>query len=91
MSNNDHKGKPISPNETDETIVLAWEITPGRSIDSVIIRDYGTAGDYACGVLEERMDDADEDDLLKIGVTVNVKLIKISVIGLKELAPENEL
>lgn len=87
----DWRGKPVPKNEQGTDTVFAWVFSPGRSADETIIRNYHEALDYASELIQERMDECGEEDLLNGGFSIRVQLVRATPNYLEELTKEGEL
>lgn len=83
----DWQGKPVEVEETDDTEIYVWEISPHPQTDdydSCWVRGYQKAREFAELSMERVMDGNDFDELTE-GVKVEVKLIKTTVGELNEV------
>jgi hypothetical protein len=83
----DWQGRPVVVEETDETEIYVWEITPHpqtNDYDSILIRGYQKAREMADLAMERVMDENEREDLIE-GVKVEVKLIKTTIGYMKEI------
>lgn len=86
----DWRGEAIPGNESPETEILVWVITPGtEGFDECWCRDYFNAIAFAQDSILMKVDGAEQSDLIEHGVTVSMKLRRTTVAEYAEVQ-ENE-
>lgn len=71
----DWQGRPVPADESPETVIKVWEITPHLSdkYDGLMVRGWQEMLDQLRVIAEHRLEDAEDDDLSE-GLTFTVRL-----------------
>ena len=76
----DWQGHDIPDDEPEDKKILVWEFTDTDKVfESIQIRDYHEATEWASYHIQELMDNAGEEELKEKGLTITAKLVETTV------------
>ena len=83
----DYQGRPIPTDETLDTLIKVWEITPSLNpdYDSCVIREYNQAVQYVKHVVESLMDDPE----IQLPIKVEIDVVEMPLGEFEELLIED--
>lgn len=76
----DYHGRPVSENESPDTIIKVWEISPhpdSREYDCCVIRSWQHMLDYVSNHLDDVLDRLEPEDE-KAGISIRFRVIEMT-------------